>query len=339
MAKKQNRIPVGTVYVPKAERLMDQVHEIMRYYHYSRSTINSYCKWILAYIRFNNRQHPKDLGKPEIERFLSNLAINRNSSIATQNLAFNAILFLYKHVLHMPISEELSAIRSKKPVRVPVVLTVDEVKNLLSHMDKTWGLMARVMYGGGLRLNEALKLRIQDIDFGNHLIMVRDGKGGKDRTTLLPPSLATPLHLHLDKVRDLFEQDLENNQANVWLPGALARKYPKAPMSWEWQWVFPSANLSADPDTGEIRRHHVFRTGLGKALRKAKQQAGITKRVTSHTLRHSFATHLLQSGTNIRVVQKLMGHSDVKTTEIYTHVLEQNMHAVTSPLESLNLNQ
>lgn len=338
MTKKQRRVPEGSIYRPKAVRIMDQVREVMRYYHYSESSLKNYCRWIRAYIKFNNTRHPKEMGKIEIERFLSHLAINRNNSISTQNQAFNAIVFLYKHVLFLPVSNELTTIRSKKATRVPVVLSVDEVQALLLQMNRTWGLMARIMYGGGLRLNEALKLRVQDIDFGNHLIMVRDGKGGKDRTTLLPPSLVEPLQLHMNKARELFEQDLSKGQANVWLPGALARKYPGAPMSWEWQWVFPSTNLSADPETGELRRHHVYRTGPGKALRKAKQAADINKRVTSHTLRHSFATHLLQSGTNIRVVQKLMGHSDVKTTEIYTHVLEQNINAVTSPLENLQLN-
>lgn len=339
MATRQNRIPEGAVYKPRSHRLMDQVQEVMRFYHYSQSSIKSYSKWIRVYIKFHNTRHPKDMGKAEIERFLSHLAINRNNSISTQNQAFNAIVFLYKHVLHMPVSTELSPIRSKKSIQVPVVLSIDEVQSLLRNMNRTWGLMARIMYGGGLRLNEALMLRVQDLDFGNHLLMVRDGKGGKDRTTLLPPSLIEKLHEHLARVKVLFEKDLSQGHANVWLPGALSIKYPKAPMSWEWQWIFPSANLSADPETGELRRHHVHKTGLGKALRKAKQQAGINKRVTSHTLRHSFATHLLQSGTNIRVVQKLMGHSDVKTTEIYTHVLEQNINAVTSPLESLNLNR
>ena len=337
MPNKQNRIPEGAVYHPKSHRLMDQVNEIMIYYHYSRSTIKNYRKWILDYIRFHNMQHPKDMAKSEIEGFLSHLAINKKCSISTQNQAFNAIVFLYKHVLHLSVSNELSAVRSKNPARVPVVLSQEEVQALLSRLDRTWGLMARIMYGGGLRQGEALKLRIQDIDFGNHLLMIRDGKGGKDRTTLLPPSIVDPLTLHLKKARTLFDQNLENNQANVWLPGALAKKYPKAPMSWDWQWVFPSAKLSADPETGELRRHHVYKTGLGKALRKAKAAANINKRVTSHILRHSFATHLLQSGTNIRVVQKLMGHADVKTTEIYTHVLEQNIQAVTSPLENLNL--
>lgn len=300
MVKKQSRVPEGAVYQPKSQRLMDQVRETMRYYHYSKSSLDSYCKWIKAYIKFNDTRHPKDMGKHEIERFLSHLAINRNNSVSTQNLALNAIIFLYKHVLHIPVSEELSAVRSKKIVIVPVVLSVDEVQSLLHQMDKTWGLMARIMYGGGLRLNEALNLRIQDIDFGNHLLMVRNGKGGKDRTTLLPPSIVAPLQQHLAKVEELFKQDLSDGKANVWLPGALDKKYPRAPMSWDWQWVFPSANLSADPETGELRRHHVHKTGLGKALRKAKQRSNINKRITSH-------------------------------------VLEQNIKAVTSPLENLNL--
>ena len=213
MSTKQARIPEGSVYHPTSIRLMDQIDETMSYYHYSRSSKITYSKWIRAYIRFNDIRHPKDMGKPEIERFLSHLAINRKSSISTQNLALNAIVFLYKHVLHLPVSEQLSPVRSKMPVRVPVVLSQDEAKSLLHNMDRTYGLMARIMYGGGLRLNEALKLRVQDIDYGNHLIMVRNGKGGKDRTTLLPPSLIEPLRQHLIKARELFEQDLENKQA------------------------------------------------------------------------------------------------------------------------------
>jgi len=196
-------------------------------------------------------------------------------------------------------------------------------------------LMARVMYGGGLRLQELLRLRVQDIDFDNGYIMVRAGKGDKDRTTLLAQSVRNDLRLHLQKVHSIFEQDLQAGHANVWLPGALARKYPNAPKSWAWQFVFPAKSLSKDPETGEIRRHHVMASNLQKSLKRASGKAGISKRVTSHTLRHSFATHLLENGTNIRVVQKLLGHADVKTTEIYTHVLQQNLGAVQSPLDSL----
>lgn len=322
-------------FIPHSTRLLDQVREILRYHHYAWKTEQSYVRWIVRFIRFNGTGHPRELGKHEIERFLSHLAVNRNVAVATQNQALIAMVFLYRQVLQLPITDNLAVTQSKKPVRLPTVLSRDEVSRLLAKISLSPGLMARLMYGGGLRLNEVLTLRVQDIDFGQGLLMIRNGKGGKDRSTLLPASLFDPLKVHLEKVRSLYEQDVSEGKANVWLPGALARKYPHAPRSWEWQWVFPSANLSADPQTGELRRHHVHESGVQKAIRRAKQKAGINKRVTSHTLRHSFATHLLEQGINIRVVQKLLGHADVKTTEIYTHVLQQNLNSVVSPLETL----
>jgi len=220
-------------------------------------------------------------------------------------------------------------------VRLPVVLSREEVGQLLREMKGETRLMAQIMYGGGLRLIELLRLRVQDIDFGNGYLTIHAGKGDKDRTTLLPVSLCDELNAHLQGVRELFAKDLKEGNANVWLPGALAKKYPKASQSWEWQYVFPSKALSRDPESGEVRRHHVNQSNLQKAVKRAKERAGISKRVTTHTLRHSFATHLLESGTNIRVVQKLLGHADVKTTEIYTHALQQNLGAVTSPLDTL----
>jgi len=315
---------------------MDQVREVLRYHHYGRKTELAYVRWIKGYIYFHNKRHPKDMGKHEIEAYLSDLAVNQNVAASTQNQAFNALLFLYKQVLDLPFADDISAIRSKKPVRLPVVLSVKEVGLLFEHMKGENSLMARIMYGGGLRLMELLRLRVQDIDFANGYISVRAGKGDKDRTTLLAVSVRDELNLHLKSVRELFEKDLSEGHANVWLPGALAKKYPNAPKSWEWQYVFPSKSLSKDPQTGEIRRHHVNESGLQKAIRAARKRADINKRVTSHTLRHSFATHLLESGTNIRVVQKLLGHADVKTTEIYTHVLQQNLDAVKSPLDCLS---
>ncbi len=325
-------------FKPQSVRLMDQVREVLRYHHYALRTEDSYIKWILSFIRFHNKRHPKELGKYEIEAFLSDMAVNKNYARATQNLAFNAIVFLYKKVLHLPIADDLEPTRSKKPVRLPVVLSQGETAQLLNAMTGVRALIAKLMYGGGLRVMEALRLRIQDIDFANGYLTVRDGKGGKDRSTLLPPSLIIDLKAHLDGVRELFEQDLEAGVANVYLPNSLDKKYPNAGKTWEWQYIFPSKNLSKDPRADVIRRHHMHESGLQKAIRAAKNKLGINKRVTSHTLRHSFATHLLEAGTNIRVVQKLLGHADVKTTEIYTHVLQQNLQAVTSPLESLDIN-
>jgi len=275
------------------------------------------------------------MGKAEIEAYLSNLAVDQNVAASTQNQAFSALLFLYKQVLDLPFADDIAPIRSKKPVRLPVVLSQAEVVRLLACMSDESGLMARLMYGGGLRLMELLRLRVQDIDFDNGFLTIRAGKGDKDRTTLLPVSVRDALRQHLRKVREIFEIDLRDGHANVWLPVALAKKYPNAPKSWEWQYVFPSKSLSKDPQSGEMRRHHVNESGLQKAIRSARSKADINKRVTSHTLRHSFATHLLESGANIRVVQKLLGHADVKTTEIYTHVLQQNLGAVISPLDSL----
>ena len=324
---------------PQSARLMDQVREVLRYHHYSIRTEQSYIKWILAFIRFHDKRHPKTMGKTEIEAFLSDMAVNKNYAASTQNLALNAIVFLYKQVLDVAIAEDLQPIRSKKPVRLPVVLSKNETIKLLAAMSGVTGLMAKMMYGGGLRVMEVMRLRVQDIDFENGYLTIRDGKGGKDRTTLLPGSIRPALQHHLLETKALFEHDRKHDVAGVYMPDALDKKYPNAGISWQWQYVFPSKSLSTDPRTGVVRRHHVSESNLQKAIRAAKQKAGIDKRVTSHTLRHSFATHLLENGTNIRVVQKLLGHADVKTTEIYTHVLQQNLQAVVSPLELLDLNE
>jgi len=322
-------------FLPKSERLLDQVSEVMRYHHYGRRTEEAYVYWIKQFIYFHNKQHPKDMGKDEIERFLSHLAVVKDVAASTQNQAFNALLFLYKKVLNLAFADDIAAIRVKKAPRLPVVLSCDEMVRLLGNMRGDTALMARVMYGGGLRLQELLRLRVQDVDFDNAYLMIRAGKGDKDRSTLLAKSVRDDLQAYLRKVRQTFDKDVQAGHANVWLPHALARKYPNAPKAWEWQFVFPAKSLAKDPENGDIRRHHVAGSNLQKAIRRATEKAGITKRVTSHTLRHSFATHLLENGTNIRVVQKLMGHRDVKTTEIYTHVLQQNLDAVKSPLDLL----
>jgi len=335
----RSRTPKGSnsaIFRPQAKRLLDQVAEVMRYHHYSKRSEESYVRWIKQYILFHNKRHPSEMGKKEIEHFLSHLAVNKNVAASTQSQALNAIVFLYKKVLNLPIADDLAPVRSKKPVRLPVVLSTDEMSQLLSKMSGTHLLMARLMYGGGLRLMELVRLRVKDIDFANTYIVVRDGKGGGDRTTLLGASIVDDLKTHLVKVRQFYNQDVLSGHANVYLPHALAKKYPNAPSSWDWQYVFPSSKLSKDPRSDAIRRHHINESGLQKAIRAAKNKANISKPTTPHTLRHSFATHLLEAGTNIRVVQKLLGHKDVKTTEIYTHVLQQQLHNVVSPLESLN---
>jgi len=323
------------MFHPRSTRLLDQVREVMRYHHYSLSTEAAYVRWIRDFILFHGKRHPREMGKPEIEAWLSHLAVECNVARSTQNQAFNALLFLYRRVLNLPFADNIEAVRSKRAPRLPVVLSRDEVAGLLAAMRGETALMARVMYGGGLRLKELLRLRVQDIDFANGYIMIRSGKGEKDRATLLARSVHGGLQTHLARVRTIYEADLAEGRANVWLPGALARKCPNAPKSWEWQYVFPAKSLAADPRNGELRRHHVNESNLQKAIRRAREKAGIAKRVTSHTLRHSFATHLLEVGVNIRVVQKLMGHRDVKTTEIYTHVLQRNLDAVQSPLDAL----
>jgi len=238
--------------------------------------------------------------------------------------------------LHLPVADDLAPVRSKKSVRLPVVLSTGEMSLLLGSMSGVNQLMARLMYGGGLRLMELVRLRVKDIDFANGYIVVRDGKGGGDRTTLLGESIVDDLKSHLAKVKPLYDQDVSDGNANVYMPNALAEKYPSASRSWDWQYAFPSSKLSKDPRGGAIRRHHINESNVQKAIRAAKNKAGLSKPTTPHTLRHSFATHLLEAGTNIRVVQKLLGHKDVKTTEIYTHVLQQQLHNVVSPLERLN---
>ncbi|OIO66716.1 MAG: integron integrase [Zetaproteobacteria bacterium CG_4_9_14_3_um_filter_49_83] len=336
MSRFESQVNNKSKYRPKAVKLMDQVHEVLSYHHYSKRTEEAYSRWIRLFIKFSGTRHPGDMGKAEVEAFLTYLAVDRDVSVSTQNQAFNGIVFLYREVLDLPLADDLAPVRAQKQPRLPVVLDKGEVQSLLAEIGGIHHLIARIMYGGGLRLMEGLRLRVQDIDFGNGYITIRTGKGDKDRTTLLPQSIRGELADHLERVKHQFERDVAEGTANVWLPGALAKEYPNAPKSWEWQYLFPSKSLSKDPESGEIRRHHLGESGLQKAIRSASQKAGINKRVTSHTLRHSFATHLLEAGTNIRVVQKLLGHADVKMTEIYIHMLQQNPGAVKSPLDSLN---
>jgi integron integrase len=317
-------------------KLMDQVREVLRYHHYAYRTEQTYCDWIVRYIRFfGAKYHPCDMGKKEIEAFLSHLATDCKVSANTQRQALNAIVFLYRQVLDQPVDELIEHIKARKNRRPPVVLSQSEVQQVLARMTGTHLLMAQLLYGGGLRLMECIRLRVQDLDFERDLIYVRDGKGGKDRTTTFPASIKNGLQTHVDRIGQLHEQDLAKGYGSVYLPNALDIKYPNAEKEFAWQYVFPSKNLSTDPRSGKIRRHHVLESGLQKAVKVAVNRAGIHKRVGCHTFRHSFATHLLENGVNIRVVQELMGHADVKTTEIYTHVMAKDLNAVASPLDSL----
>ena len=322
-------------FIPKPGKLMDQVREVLRYHHYSIRTEEAYVRWILQYIHFNNKQHPKDIGKNEIERFLSYLASERNVAAATQNQAMNAILFLYKRVLDIPIEDQIEALRSKRPQRLPTVLSRAEIKRLMLEMRDINHLMAMLLYGSGLRLMECMRLRVMDVDFDNHLIVVRDGKGNKDRSTLLPEIMQKKLQQHLKITKELHQEDLANGYGEVYLPHALSTKLTSAAKSWQWQYVFPSGKLSKDPRSGMKRRHHIDETTLQKAVSNAAKKANIPKRASCHTLRHSFATHLLEDGVNIRVLQELLGHKDVKTTEIYTHVMNKDFSGIRSPIDDL----
>ena len=270
-----------------------------------------------------------------MEAFLTDLAVGRKVSASTQNQALAALLFLYKQVLGIELPWLDDVVRAKKPQRLPVVLTVAEMQRLLARLEGSHGLMARMLYGTGMRLMECVRLRVKDVNFERHEIIVRDGKGGKDRVTMLPASLADPLREHLKRVRVLFEQDRADDVPGVYLPDALEKKYPNAGKEWGWFWVFPSRSIAADPRTGVVRRHHAHEQALQRAIKKAVLAAGIAKPASTHTLRHSFATHLLQSGYDIRTVQELLGHSDVSTTMIYTHVLNRGGRGVESPLDSL----
>ena len=303
--------------------------------HYSFRTEESYVGWIKRFIFFHGKRHPREMGAKEVEAFLSHLAVGRKVSASTQNQAKSALLFLYKEVLEIKLPWLENITQAKIPQRLPVVLTVSEVQSVLSNLADTWWLMASLLYGSGLRLMECVRLRVKDLDFEMKQIVVRDGKGFKDRVTMLPDSLAGRLKEHLARVENLHRDDLQNGLGEAWLPETLARKYPHAPREWGWQYVFPSKNLSNDPETGSLRRHHVDPKGLQRAFRQAVRDSGIVKPASPHSLRHSFATHLLQSGYDIRTVQELLGHSDVSTTMIYTHVLNRGGKGVKSPLDAM----
>ncbi|MGE6790853.1 integron integrase [Pseudomonas guineae] len=314
-------------------RLLDQVRQQIRVRNYSIRTETVYVEWVKRYIRFHQYRHPLEMGAAEIEAFLTHLAVNRNVAGATQNQALAALLFLYKEVLKVDLPWLAGIVRAKKPKHLPVVLTRDEVTRVLAQLSGVKWMVATLLYGSGLRLLEALRLRVKDVEFARGEVVVRDGKGQKDRVTMLPRALVVPLQEHLEKVVALHQQDLAEGFGQANLPFALARKYPNAAADWAWQFVFPSGNRSVDPRSKGIFRHHVHEKTIQRAMREAVRGAGVIKPATPHTLRHSFATHLLESGQDIRTVQELLGHSDVKTTMIYTHVLNRGGLGVMSPLD------
>ncbi|MDH2915820.1 MAG: integron integrase [Gallionella sp.] len=317
----------------KPPKLLDQVRDKLRVKHYSIRTEQAYLGWIKRYIYFHDKTHPKDLGAQDIEAFLTHLAVAGKVSASTQNLAKSSLLFLYREVLDIQLPWLDNVTQAKAPKRLPVVLTVAEVQAVLSRLTGTHALIASLLYGGGMRLMEAVRLRVKDVDFARHEIIVREGKGFKDRVTMLPEAVVAALKAHLAKVKVLHDEDLAQGYGEVYLPFALDKKYPNAGREWGWQYVFPSKNLSVDPRSGKTRRHHVDEKGVQRAVKQAVRDAELTKPATPHTLRHSFATHLLQSGYDIRTVQELLGHSDVSTTMIYTHVLNKGGKGVVSPLD------
>ena len=316
-------------------KLLDQVRDRIRVKHYSIRTETQYVQWIKRFIIFHDKRHPRDMGAHEVEAFLTHLAVEGNVAAATQNQALSAILFLYREVLCINLPWLDGVVRAKTPQRLPVVLTRQEVASVLERMSGVYGLLARLLYGTGMRLMECVRLRVKDVDFERAEIVVRDGKGAKDRVTMLPQALIIPLQAHLRTRRQLFDDDRVAGKASVFMPNALDRKYVNAATDWAWQYVFPSGSYSIDPRSGEERRHHLDEKLLQRAVKKAVQASGVTKLATPHTFRHSFATHLLQSGYDIRTVQELLGHADVATTMIYTHVLNKGGRGVTSPLDAI----
>jgi integron integrase len=314
-------------------KLLDRIRAEIRLRHYSIRTEEAYVDWARRYIRFHDRRHPKEMGAGEVVAFLSHLASERNVSASTQNQAKSALLFLYREVLGIELPWLDEVVAAKVSRRLPVVLTQTEVRRLLEAASGTLGLVISLLYGTGMRLLEGLRLRVKDVEFERREIIVREGKGNKDRVTVLPENLILPLKAHLERVKALHEKDLAAGFGEAYLPDALAVKYPKAGKSWGWQYVFPSAARSLDPRSGKERRHHLYETSVQRAVREAARRASIIKPVTPHVLRHSFATHLLQAGYDIRTVQELLGHKDVQTTMIYTHVLNKGGRGVVSPLD------
>ena len=329
------RVPVSSQVLHRSPKLLESLREALHVRHYSNRTEDTYCSWVKRFVHFHKLRHPKEMGELEINLFLTHLAVSEKVSASTQNQALSALLFLYRHVIGKEVGDLGHVIRARKPIHLPVVLTRDEVKALLAQLAGDKWLMASLMYGAGLRLMECLRLRVQDIDFASNEIMIRDGKGAKDRITMLPETLKQPLSDHLKNVKKVHDKDLADGWGRVLLPGALDRKYPNAPAEWRWQWVFPQENRWTNTKTGEEGRHHIDESLIQKAVKSAAFHAQLIKRATCHTFRHSFATHLLEAGYDIRTIQELMGHKDVSTTMIYTHVLNKGGHGVKSPVDGL----
>ncbi len=319
----------------KKSPFLEQVRQVMRVQHYAIRTEQTYIEWIRRFILYHKKRHPKDMREPEVAEFLTHLSVKRNVAPATQTLALNALVFLYRKVLNDPLGEIHGIIRSKRNEKIPVVLSELEVTHLLSNLEGIHWLVACMLYGSGLRLMECIRLRVKDLDFNRLSITVRQGKGGKDRVVTLAKHLVTPLKRHLESVKTTHERDITEGYGRVYLPYALERKYPKAAADWGWQYVFPATKRSVDPRSRKTRRHHIDETTVQKAVKNAVRRAGINRPASCHTLRHSFATHLLERGADIRTVQAQLGHSDVKTTEIYTHVIGRGGQGVKSPLDGL----
>jgi len=317
------------------KRLLDLMRDELRSRHYSDRTTRAYCLWVKRFVLFHNLRHPADMGAPEINEFLTHLAVDQKVSASTQNQALSGLLFLYRYVYGFDIGDVGDVVRARKSQHLPVVLTREEVRSVLCELSGENWLMASVLYGSGLRLTECLRLRVQDVEFGRGELTIRDGKGNKDRVTMLPESLKAPLREQFEAARRVHRADLAAGWGRVSLPDALCRKYPNAPAEWAWQWVFPQQRRWHDPKTGRQGRHHVHPTVLQRAVKEAVRRSGVDKQAGCHTLRHSFATHLLEAGYDIRTIQELLGHKSVNTTMIYTHVLNKGGHGVRSPLDRL----
>jgi len=318
---------------PQQPRLLDRVRAALRARHYSRRTEKAYVHWIKRYIFFHGKRHPAEMGAAEVTAFLTALAVRDRVAASTQNQALNALLFLYRKILGVELPWLDGLVRAKRPQHLPTVLTREEVRTVLEQLDRAPRLMALLLYGAGLRLLECCRLRIKDVDFATNQITIRDGKGSKDRVTMLPSAVKIDLARHVERARALHQRDLAAGAGWVELPWALGRKYPNAGREWAWQWVFPATRLYVDPSTGQRRRHHLHESVVQRAVREAVLKAGLAKKATCHTFRHSFATHLLEDGHDIRTVQELLGHQDVSTTMIYTHVLNRGPAAVRSPAD------
>ncbi len=325
----------SSALVARSPKLLDQLRARIRVKHYSIRTEDAYHDWCRRFILFHDKRHPREMGAAEVESFLTHLATERNVSASTQNQAKSALLFLYKEVLGADLPWLREIVMAKAARRLPVVLTAAEVRALLAELNGTMWIVCSLLYGTGMRLLEGLRLRVKDVEFARREIIVREGKGNKDRVTVLPENLMLPLREQLERARVLHNKDLEQGFGDVWLPDALAVKYPRTGRTWGWQYVFPAARRAVDPRSGRERRHHVFEQSVQKSVMLAARRAGIVKPCSPHVLRHSFATHMLQAGYDIRTVQELLGHSDVSTTMIYTHVLNKGGRGVLSPLDAL----